>query len=66
MGTHSSTGDAFWDRVKSGAETAGGQYGATVTYNSDPEPAKQSQLIDNAVAQEVDGIVVSMANPDGV
>ncbi len=29
--THSSTGDAFWDRVKSGAETAGGQYGATVT-----------------------------------
>jgi simple sugar transport system substrate-binding protein len=57
--THSGPGDAFWDRVKSGAETAGGQYGATVTYNADPDPAKQSQLIDNAVAQKVDGIVVS-------
>ncbi|TCL85963.1 MULTISPECIES: sugar ABC transporter substrate-binding protein [unclassified Rathayibacter] len=64
--THSGPGDAFWDRVKSGAEAAGGDYGATVTYNADPDPAKQSQLIDNAVAQQVDGIVVSMANPDGV
>jgi len=64
--THSGPGDAFWDRVKSGAETAGDDYGATITYNSDADPAKQSQLIDNAVAQKVDGIVVSMANPDGV
>jgi simple sugar transport system substrate-binding protein len=64
--THSGPGDAFWDRVKSGAEKAGDDYGVTVTYNSDPDPAKQSQLIDNAVAQSVDGIVVSMANPDGV
>lgn len=64
--THSGPGDAFWDRVKSGAERAGKDYGATVTYNSDPDPAKQSQLIDNAVAQKVSGIVVSMANPDGV
>jgi len=64
--THSSPGDAFWDRVKSGAETAGDDYGATITYTADADPAKQSQLIDNAVAQQVDGIVVSMANPDGV
>ena len=64
--THSGPGDAVWDRVKSGAETAGGDYGATITYNADPDPAKQSQLIDNAVAQDVDGIVVSMANPDGL
>lgn len=64
--THSAQGDAFWDRVKSGAEKAGSDYGATVTYSSDPDPAKQSQLIDNAVAQGVDGIVLSMANPDGL
>ncbi|MFK0239730.1 MULTISPECIES: sugar ABC transporter substrate-binding protein [unclassified Microbacterium] len=64
--THAAPGDAFWDRVKSGAEKAGADYGADVTYNSDPDPAKQSQLIDNAIAQGVDGIVVSMANPDGV
>lgn len=64
--THSGPGDAFWDRVKSGAEQAGKDYGAQITYNADPDPAKQSQLIDNAIAQKVDGIVVSMANPDGV
>jgi simple sugar transport system substrate-binding protein len=64
--THSGPGDAFWDRVKSGAEKAGSDYGVTITYNADPDPAKQSQLIDNAIAQSVDGIVVSMANPDGV
>jgi simple sugar transport system substrate-binding protein len=64
--THAGPGDAFWDRVKSGAERAAADYGIEVTYNSDPDPAKQSQLIDNAVAQEVDGIVVSMANPDGL
>ena len=64
--THSSSGDAFWDRVKSGAEKAGDDYGVKVDYSSDPDPAKQSQLIDGAVADKVDGIVVSMANPDGL
>lgn len=64
--THAGPGDAFWDRVKSGAEKAGADYGVKVDYTNDPDPAKQSQLIDNAVAQKVDGIVVSMANPDGL
>jgi simple sugar transport system substrate-binding protein len=64
--THASAGDAFWDRVKSGAERAGADYGVTVTYAGDPDPAKQAQLIDNVVAQKVNGIVVSMANPDGL
>jgi len=64
--THSSSGDAFWDRVKSGAERAGSDYGVDVEYSADPDPAKQSQLIDGAVADKVDGIVVSMANPDGL
>lgn len=64
--THSAAGDAFWDRVKSGAEQAGQDYAVTVSYASDPDPAKQAALIDGAVADKVDGIVVSMANPDGL
>ena len=64
--THSGTGDSFWDRVKSGAERAGEDYGVDVEYSSDPDPAKQAALIDGAVADKVDGIVVSMANPDGL
>ncbi|MFY0409539.1 substrate-binding domain-containing protein [Solicola sp. PLA-1-18] len=64
--THGAPGDAFWDRVKSGAERAGEDYGVDVEYSSDPDPSKQSALIDGAVADKVDGIVVSMANPDGL
>lgn len=64
--THSGPGDAFWDRVKSGAEKAGKDYGVSVKYSADPDPANQSQLIDSAVADKYDGIVVSMANPDGL
>lgn len=64
--THAPPGDAFWDRVKSGAERAADDYGLKMTYSGDPDPAEQSNLIDSAVADGVDGLVVSMANPDGV
>jgi simple sugar transport system substrate-binding protein len=64
--THGAPGDAFWDRVKSGAERAGKDYGVKVEYSSDADPAKQSQLVDGAVADKANGIIVSMANPDGL
>ncbi|TFC22148.1 sugar ABC transporter substrate-binding protein [Cryobacterium sp. MDB2-10] len=64
--THGNPGDAFWDVVKSGAEQAGTDLGATVTYQGDGDPVRQSQLIDSAVATHPDGLIVSMANPDGV
>ncbi|GAA0202715.1 sugar ABC transporter substrate-binding protein [Cytobacillus oceanisediminis] len=64
--THAPPGDAFWDRVKVGAEKAGEDYGVDISYAGDPDPAEQSKLIDSAVADGADGIVVSMANPDGV
>ncbi|MFG1703175.1 sugar ABC transporter substrate-binding protein [Nonomuraea sp. M3C6] len=64
--THGAPGDSFWDVVKNGAEAAGKQYGVQVTYQGDGDPAKQSQLIDQAVSEKVDGIVVSMANPDAL
>jgi len=63
---HSVPGDAFWDVVKSGAEAAGAVYGDTITYQGDPDVQKQSQLIETAIAAKVDGIIVSMANPDGL
>ncbi|WP_083602828.1 sugar ABC transporter substrate-binding protein [Bowdeniella nasicola] len=66
MVTHSSAGDAFWDIVKSGGEDAAAKMGVTMTYQADPDPAQQSILITNAIAQGVDGIIVSMANPDGL
>lgn len=64
--THGSAGDAFWDVVKHGAEAAGKDLGVSVDYQSDGDPQRQAQLIDAAVNQKVDGIVVSMANPDAL
>src|SRR5580765_6899664 len=65
--THGGPGDPFWDVVKKGAEKAGSDEGVTVTYrDSSNDPARQAQLIDAAVNEKVDGLVVSMANPDAV
>jgi simple sugar transport system substrate-binding protein len=64
--THGSPGDAFWNVVKNGAEAAGKDLGVRVDYNSSGDPGQQAKLIDNAVAQGVDGLVVSMANPEAL
>ncbi|MFI6363896.1 sugar ABC transporter substrate-binding protein [Nocardia sp. NPDC050630] len=64
--THGSPGDAFWNVVKNGAEAAGKDLGVRVEYNSSGDPGQQAELIDNAVAQGVDGLVVSMANPEAL
>ncbi len=64
--THGSAGDAFWNVVKNGADAAGKQLGIKVDYQSSGDPTQQSKLIDNAVAQGVGGLVVSMANPDAL
>ena len=65
--THGNPGDTFWDVVKSGAEKAGDDLGVDLHYqNGTTDPAKQSTLIDAAVADGTDGLVISMANPDGV
>jgi len=52
--------------VQNGAEAAGEDLGIDVDYQSDGDPQRQAQLIDAAVNQGVDGIVVSMANPDAI
>jgi simple sugar transport system substrate-binding protein len=64
--SHGTPGDTFWDVVKSGAEQAGADLGVTVTYQGNGDPVQQSNMIDSAVADGVDGLVVSMANPEGV
>lgn len=64
--THGSAGDAFWDVVQNGAEAAGEDLGIEVDYQSDGDPQRQAQLIEAAVNRGVDGLVVSMANPDAL
>ncbi len=64
--SHGKQGDSFWDVVKRGAEDAGKQMCVKITYQGSGDPNEQSQAIDNAVAQRVNGLVVSMANPDAL
>lgn len=64
--SHGTPGDAFWNVVKNGAEAAGEDLGVRVEYNSAGDPGEQAKLVDNAVAQGVDGLVVSLANPQAL
>jgi simple sugar transport system substrate-binding protein len=58
--------DAFWAVVEKGAKDAAATYGVTLKSGGDPDPAKQAQLIEDLVAAKVDGIFVSLANPDAL
>jgi simple sugar transport system substrate-binding protein len=60
-------GDTFWAVAKKGAEQAGKDLGIKVNYSeSGNDPQRQSQLIDTAVTQKVDGIATSAPNPDAI
>jgi len=62
-------GDAgqFWSVFKKGAEQAGQAVGAKISYTeSNNDPQKQAQMIDAAVTQKVDGIVVTAPNPEAI
>ncbi len=66
MITHAAQGDPFWDTVREGAEVAAAKDNVQLIYSNDPEVATQANLIQNAIDQDVDGIAVSLANPDGI
>lgn len=61
--THGSNGDPFWNIVKNGAQKASQDMGDTVNYENNPDPSAQAQLINTAINQHADGIIVSLANP---
>jgi simple sugar transport system substrate-binding protein len=64
--THGGAGDSFWSIVKAGVVQAGKDMGDKVSYQSSGDPSTQSSLIDAAVNQKPDGLVVSMANPEAL
>ncbi|PRX95421.1 sugar ABC transporter substrate-binding protein [Allonocardiopsis opalescens] len=66
MVTHANPGDLFWDVVRAGLDQAASDHGITTTYQGSGEPAEQAQFIETAISQDVDGLIVSMANPDAL
>lgn len=64
--THAVPGDTFWDIIRKGAEAAALKDNVQILYSSDPDGGKQSQLIQQAIDQGVDGIVTTLAKPDAL
>lgn len=60
-------GGVFWSVFQKGAEQAGADLGITVKYQgSNNDGVEQAAMIDQAVADGVDGLAVSLATPDAV
>ncbi|MFF3892542.1 substrate-binding domain-containing protein [Streptomyces sp. NPDC001812] len=66
MVTHGGEGDAFWDRVRKGAEAAAAKDGIDLTYVSDADPEGQAELVREAVRDKVDGIALTLAKPQAM
>lgn len=64
--THSAPGDTFWDFVRKGAEDAAKKDNVKLEYSSDPDGAKQANLVNQAVDKDVDGIAVTLAKPEAM
>lgn len=64
--THAPPGDTFWDIVRKGAEENAAKNNVDLQYTSDPDGARQAQLVNQAVDQGVDGIIVTLAKADAM
>ncbi|WP_255268315.1 substrate-binding domain-containing protein [Actinomadura madurae] len=66
MVTHSGAGDTFWDIVQKGAKAAAAKDNVEFLYSADPDGGKQAQLVQAAIDQKVDGIIVTLAKPEAM
>ena len=58
--------DAFWAVVEKGARDAAATYGVELRSGGNSDPAAQAQLVEDLIGADVDGIFVSLANPDAL
>jgi simple sugar transport system substrate-binding protein len=68
MVTHGAASDPFWATIKDGADLAAKEVGAELVYRA-PETfdlAKMTALVEAAVAEKPDGLIVSIPNADAV
>ncbi|MFF2011005.1 sugar ABC transporter substrate-binding protein [Streptomyces sp. NPDC058195] len=63
MVTHSGDGDTFWDIVQRGAEQAAVKDNIKFLYSHNDEAQQQAQLVQAAIDQKVDGLIVTLAKP---
>lgn len=67
VAVHDNPGESgFWNVVQTGAQHAGEQLGVEVTVQGDADASLQADMVRNYISEGVDGIVVSLANPDAL
>jgi len=66
MVTHAPQGDTFFDIIRAGADDAAQKDNITYEYSNNAEPSQQANLIQNAIDRGVDGLAVSMPNPQAL
>lgn len=65
--THASQGDSFWAVVDNGMTEAAKNLNVDLDIQvSGGDPAKQAQLVTTAISKKVDGILVTLPNPDAM
>jgi simple sugar transport system substrate-binding protein len=64
--SHAPAGDAFFDTIIKGAKDAGAKDNIDVQYAGDGDVTKEASLIQAAIDKKVDGIAVSIPNPDAL
>jgi simple sugar transport system substrate-binding protein len=62
--THQAPNDTFWNLVRRGAEVAAAKDNVDLRYSHDPDPARQADLVREAVDDRVAGIAVTLAQPE--
>ncbi|MFI2302781.1 sugar ABC transporter substrate-binding protein [Actinacidiphila glaucinigra] len=66
MVTHAGAGDSFWDIVQKGARQAAAKDNIKFLYSNSDEGKDQAQLVQTAIDQKVDGLVVTLAKPEAM
>ena len=63
MIVHGAEDDPFWAEVRAGAEDAARAFDVNLLWRSTPDPAERVRLIDEAVQQGFDVLVVTLSDP---
>jgi simple sugar transport system substrate-binding protein len=66
MISHAPLGDAFFDTIITGAKAAAAKDNVDFTYSGDGDASKEATLVQTAIDSKVDGIAVSIPNPDAL
>ena len=66
MISHAPAGDAFFDVIIKGAEDAAAKDNVDFQYSGDGDVTTQATLVQTAIDSKVDGIAVSIPNPDAL